>query len=215
MLIKKRNKKRRKRLLLLFGTVLTLLLFVELRIKPITSAAAEAQAQAMAVGIIHQSIDRVMTGSGVSFEDLETVVYTGDEKVASIHTDTAAANRLKNSAALAIQEGISGIKSYRLDVPAGTVLGGELFSGLGPSLPVFISLTGSVSADFHSAFEQGGINQTVHRLSLDITADITILMPVNSVTTRVQTSVLLGETVIVGSVPDMPYTLYANKNSET
>ena len=85
------------------------------------------------------------------------------------------------------------------------MISGELFSGLGPSLPVFISLSGNVKSDFESTFEAGGLNQTVHRLSLHISAEINIIMPLNSVSTTVETSVLISETVIAGRVTAADY----------
>ena len=50
-------------------------------------------------------------------------------------------------------------------------------------------------------FESAGINQTVHKLSLRINADIRILTPSGTITEKITTSVLIGETVIVGNVP--------------
>ncbi len=119
----------------------------------------------------------------------------------AIAANTVNTNRLKNDITLRIQESLSGISNHRVDVSLGTIIGGELLSGLEPSIPIWLSLSGNVSSDFDSSFEQGGVNQTVHRLSLAITADVTIVMPLKSVTTTVQTSVLIGETVIVGHVP--------------
>lgn len=201
MLRKKPAKKRHRRLWIAALCCAAILLFFELRLKPVTASVAEVHAQAMTTTVIHESVNEVLTETGFSTEDLEHLVYGTDGIVSAIAANTVNTNRLKNDITLRIQDKLSGIRNYRVDVPIGTILGGELFSGLEPSIPIWLSLSGNVRSDFDSQFEQGGVNQTVHKLSLQITADITIVMPLESVATTVQTSVLVGETVVVGNVP--------------
>lgn len=62
-------------------------------------------------------------------------------------------------------------------------------------------MTGSVESDFKSSFESGGINQTVHTLYVTVRADVSVIMPFGSFPETVETSVLAGETVIVGAAP--------------
>ena len=81
------------------------------------------------------------------------------------------------------------------------IIGGEIIGPAGPDIPVFITLSGTADSDFEESFESAGINQTVHKLSLRITADIRILTPSGTVSESVSTSVLIAETVIIGSVP--------------
>ena len=73
--------------------------------------------------------------------------------------------------------------------------------GRGFLIPLNISVSGNINSDFVSEFEQGGINQTVHKLSVKVSADLTVRLPTGTEKTTVETSVLVGETVIVGEVP--------------
>lgn len=201
MLYKRRSRKRSKRLITLLAVLMGITVFFEVRLKPITEAVAEIQAQALATEIINRSVLEILDETGLKTDELETVSYSPDGRVAALSADTVVTNRLKNAVTLRIQENISGITNHQVDIPLGTIIGGEIISGTGPSVPLFISLSGNVRSDFDSSFEQGGLNQTVHRLSLKVNAEINILMPLSSVSTTVETSVLIGETVIVGSVP--------------
>ena len=151
--------------------------------------------------IINRSVSQVLEETNITSAQLEEITYTPDGRVAAVSADTVVANRLKNAVTLRIQESISGIKNHRVNISLGTLIGGEIISGIGPSVPLFISLSGNVTSDFESCFEQGGLNQTVHKLSLRVSTEINILMPLSSVSTLVETSVLISETVIVGSVP--------------
>ena len=173
MLYKRRSRRLRKLMIILSVVLIAVIVFFEVRLKPITEAVAEIQAQALATEIINRSVLEVLDETGLSSDALETVSYSPDGRVAA----------------------------DRINIPLGTIIGGEIMSGTGPSVPLFISLSGNVSSDFDSSFEQGGLNQTVHRLSLKVSAEINILMPLSSVSTTVETSVLIGETVIVGNVP--------------
>ena len=51
------------------------------------------------------------------------------------------------------------------------------------------------------AFEEAGINQTRHRIFLEIAASIQIVQPLLSSTITVKTDVPLAETIIIGNVP--------------
>ena len=54
---------------------------------------------------------------------------------------------------------------------------------------------------FEESFESGGINQTVHKLSLRINVQLSVLTPSGSIDENATTSVLIGETVIIGNTP--------------
>ena len=91
----------------------------------------------------------------------------------------------------------------------GLIFGWDIVIGSEPSVPIYISLSGNVQSDFEGSFEEGGVNQTVHKLSMKVSADIKIIMPMGSSSAKVETSVLIGETVIVGDVPSV--SIYSDK----
>lgn len=191
-----------KKLLLFMVILLTAsVLFLELRLKPVAASVASVQAKAFATDAINESVGEILEEMNITGDDLETVTALADGSLSSINTNTVLTNKLKNLITLRSQEAISNIRSKRVDVPLGTILGGELLNGTGPCIPVYISMTGNVSSDFECSFESGGINQTVHKLSVNITAEINIIMPMNSCSEIVTTTVLVGETVIIGNTP--------------
>lgn len=67
--------------------------------------------------------------------------------------------------------------------------------------------TGSVTTDFKSEFRAAGINQTIHRLYLDVTCKVTIITPYDSVEAEIVNQVLMTESVIVGEIPEAYYNL--------
>ncbi len=193
--------RRTKAVLLVLCLLTASVLFLECRLKPIIVSAAAIQAQSMATVVINQSVEDVMNEMDLTAEELETVTLSEDGRIASISTNTVIVNKLKNAVTLRIQEGISNIRNREVNIPLGTIIGGELINGRGPSVPVYISLSGNAAVDFKGELSEGGINQTVHTLSLYVRADIHIILPGGSAVSSVETTVMLGETVIVGTVP--------------
>lgn len=78
----------------------------------------------------------------------------------------------------------------------------EAFAGVGPNIHFRIIPVSSVSCHFSSEFESVGINQTKHSIYLNVIADISIVMPSRTENFAVLTEILIGESVIVGTVPD-------------
>ena len=88
-----------------------------------------------------------------------------------------------------------------VEVPAGDLFLPELFSGRGPGIPVRILSIGRSQADFVSHFTQAGINQTLHKLSMQIRIEGTALVLGRVFHFTASGTVLVAETVIVGQVP--------------
>ena len=61
---------------------------------------------------------------------------------------------------------------------------------------------GTADARFSSSFSEAGVNQTLHRIELELTVPMTLLLPGGPVETESVTRLCVAETVIVGRVPD-------------
>ncbi len=72
---------------------------------------------------------------------------------------------------------------------------------------------GSSQADLNNAFESAGINQTKHQILLNIDVYVSILMPGFRTATKISNSLVVAETIIVGSVPDT-YTYFDASDGE-
>ena len=80
-------------------------------------------------------------------------------------------------------------------------------SGRGPGVKIRISSIGSVETDLKSEFLSQGINQTLHRVFLDVKCKVAILTPFEDIEKEITNQVLLIENVIVGNIPDTYYNL--------
>ena len=72
----------------------------------------------------------------------------------------------------------------------------------GPALKTRSITVGTVRAEFESQLTSAGVNQTLHRIWIEVEAPITLLLPGGEVETSLHTQLCVAETVIVGRVPD-------------
>ena len=87
-------------------------------------------------------------------------------------------------------------------IPIGTLSGSPLLAGKGFKVTIRVLPLGSVKCQFVSEFETAGINQTRHKIYLDVVATISIVLPTSQSIVKTNTPVLVSESIIVGKVPD-------------
>ena len=89
----------------------------------------------------------------------------------------------------------------------GSFLGSKFFSGIGPDIKIKMMTDGTVETDLRSEFKEAGINQTLHRIYLEVKCNVNILTPYSTITETIYNQVLLGEGAIIGTIPDAYYNL--------
>ena len=90
----------------------------------------------------------------------------------------------------------------------------KLLAGRGPGIKIKISSMGNVQTDLKSEFISQGINQTLHRVYLQIDCEISILTPFDNLTKRITNQILIAENIIVGHIPDTYYNLEGLKQDD-
>lgn len=162
----------------------------------------DAIAKQMADGIIQY--DRI-----VYFEkDL-------DGRITALKTNMSEVNRLKTDILNIINDEILALDTSDIGIPLGSLILPELFSGKGPAIPVHILSIRNSDAAFSSNFQQAGINQTLHQLTMEVSVDVAVLVLAKTESFTVTTEVVVAETVIVGDVPQTYLQTGGNYGSQT
>lgn len=91
--------------------------------------------------------------------------------------------------------------------------GTKFLSGIGPNIPIKISTSGTVITKVRSEFQNAGINQTIHRIYLDIICNVSVLTPYDIIEENISNEIVLIENVIVGIVPSTYYNLEGMEQS--
>lgn len=132
-----------------------------------------------------------------------------------IKSNIIAINAITSDVANKIQEELDNKGRQKIEIPLGSFTGFKLFSGKGPGMKMTIIQVGDVETDLRSEFTSQGINQTLHRVYLQVRCKMNILTPFDGISKDVTNQVLLIENVIVGNIPNTYYNLEeSNENAE-
>ena len=106
-----------------------------------------------------------------------------------------------------IQEEINNEKNNSFNLKLGSLTGTKLFAGRGPDVNIRIETIGSVDTELKSEFESKGINQTVHKMYLEVECSVIILTPYKTIEDKITNQILLGEAVIIGTTPETYFSI--------
>lgn len=190
---------------ILFAVVLAcLFIFIlDRQLRPVIESITTNEAKIKSTNTINSAIMEDLQKDGVTYSDLITVERGSDGSVLSITTNMVKMNELKSEIIATVQKDLGDNAHLDVGVPLGTLVGGDIFHGRGPNVPLKLTLSGNVTADFESSFESAGINQTRHQIYLKVHTSVYSFLPGFDTTTDVDTNMLVAETVIVGSVPEI------------
>ena len=200
----KRSKKRRRRTVLYLASVFffTVCIFTGIQrwIRPTVETRLIYQAKTYAVAALEETVRQELEQMDLSYGRLVRVSRE-EGRVVSLETDTVLLNQIKSRITQAAVRKMEKLSDYRLTVPLGSVSGIDLFSGKGPKVRFLLQPQTAVESQILQQFQSAGVNQTQHRIYLQLNVEIEAVIPGFSAKTSVQTQVELAQTVIVGEVP--------------
>lgn len=178
----------------------SIFLWIDNGLKPTLFTIAENKINRQATTIISRTVNNIIEEQGEETLRIHTVL---DErgKVILVQPDTTKYNAIAANITNNIETELDTLAGIPINIPLGQLSGIALLANHGPQIPIYMKPTGKVSVQTQDRFEQVGINQTKHRMYLDITIDIRIIVPFTEETTTVQTTIPLTEYVVVGDVP--------------
>lgn len=175
--------------------------FLELHLKPAMLTVAQARGVVLATQAINQSVRQALE-ENPNLRDVVAVQQDQQGRVVLIRPDTVELNRLASSLSLKALSALEVLSAEKLRLPLGVVLGSPFLASLGPQISLTIVPVGTVRMEVQDTFEQAGINQTRHRVQLEATAQVQVIVPFVRERAEVRTQIPVAEYVIVGDVPD-------------
>ncbi len=205
-------RKRKRRLL---GCLLAVLLaagggvwYVNASLRPMLEGMASARVETAAARAMNEAILEVLGSDAAGA--LLSVQTSNEGHISLLTADAGKLNLLAADCAGLAQSRIMDLGEQGVSVALGTLSGIPLFSGLGPPLSFRFTPVGMVQSSFHSEFRSAGINQTLHRITLQLTATVRIVLPGRAYAITVMAQAPVSENVIVGDVPEA-YTNVVNE----
>ncbi len=180
---------------------LTVLLFLHFQFKPIVKNICLSKARIVSTDVINEAVLEEISGNKGMYNEIVRLEKRENGELIGLLSDMEKVNKLKSKVGLSIQNKFSSLKESKMKIPLGTLTGIEMLNGVGPGVPLCLSLTGSVATEFKSQFRDAGINQTIYQIYLYVHTRISVMVPGCSCAEDFSTNVLISETIILGNVP--------------
>lgn len=180
---------------------------LEVKLRPVVMELASAQVQNAITAVVELAVTQDLAQRQISYGDLVKIQRNEDGGITALTTDMAQLNLLRAELVSVILTALDGVDVSVIQVPLGSLFDFELLWARGPSLKARAMTVGTVSAEFESELTSAGVNQTLHRVWLEVEVPMTVLLPGGEVRIPVQTRLRVAETVIVGQVPDTYFSL--------
>lgn len=188
----------------LAGIMLALILLVRVDavLRPQLTEMAAVQVRAQMTELVNRALLQTMEEETLSPEGLVTVRAGADGNIQALSVNAPAANRLRGALLARLSGELARTEWDAVSLPLGNLSGLLSLSGCGPAVTAPVRSVSAPQAELRSEFSGAGVNQTIHRLMLDVTVSVRLMLPGGSVPCEVTASVCAAETVLLGQVPE-------------
>lgn len=204
-----RNKIKIKKKSLVIIIILIIIILLGVFIKyiayPIFDSTCRNKAKLLATELANTETD--LTMQKYEYEDLVKIEKDNNGNIQLIDINIFVLNEIVDEVTDAMRKQILNTNSHEasINIRLGALTGNRLFSGIGPNINLKIDHVGNFSNNLKSEFYSVGVNQSIHRIYLELGCDISITTPINNIEERVENEILLIESIIVGDTPDNYY----------
>lgn len=175
---------------------------IEYFLRPAFFAVAEARVKQMAIRSIQQAVNNVAVK--YKYQDLVSVEKNQSGDIIMMQPNLQAINSFSSEVILAIENKLEDVSQEEVYLPFAQAFGMSVLAGLGPRLKVRLLPLGFVdSPELIDTFETGGINQTRHKLYLEVNVKFRVIVPMMSKTVEVSSKIPVNEVTILGEVPEV------------
>ena len=196
----------KKRLFIFFFIVVFLItaifLYFNKIVNPIILSITESKVASLSTKAVNSAVSEVLVENNL-YEDLVTICTNDAGDVVMIQANSVLINKLSRDLARASQTKLDTIGAQGVSIPMGTFTGMPIFIGRGPEVRLKVMPIGAIQCSFMSEFVQAGINQTNHKIYVNLTATINVVLPVANKQIVSNTQLLICENIIVGKIPEV------------
>lgn len=210
----KRNIKNKKifKIILILTTIIILLTIIIRAVTPVFNKLCSEKAKSTATLITNEETTKAI--EDYKYSDFIIIHKDENGNVLMLESNMKNINNVTSDVAYRIQTQINNSEDEDITISLGSFTGISILSGRGIKVPIRISTVGNVKTNIRSEFITQGINQTIHRLYLDIESRISILTPFNTIDETSTSQLILAENIIVGEIPEAYYNISGVSESD-
>ena len=190
-----------RRLLVILVVLLALFFAMRSKYRLVIDDLAQTQVKNTTSDLTNDAIAKQIAIGDIQYDRIVFFEKDLDGRITALKTNMSEVNRLKTDILNIINDEILALDHSDIGIPLGSLFFPEIFSGKGPAIPVHILSIRNSDANFVSHFSQAGINQTMHRLNMEVSIDVAVLVLGQTSSFSMTSEVVVAETIIVGDVP--------------
>ena len=187
--------------LLILFLLLTLFFVLRSKYRLVIEELAQTQVKNTTSDLTNDAIAKQIASGEIQYDRIVFFEKDLEGRITALKTNMSEVNRLKTDILNIINDEILALDHSDIGIPLGSLFFPEVLSGRGPAIPVNILSIRNSDASFVSHFSQAGINQTLHRLNMEVSIDVAVLVLGQTSSFTINSEVVVAETVIVGDVP--------------
>ena len=169
-----------------------LLVLADAAFRPMIEKVNSYECHKAVSGIINKVVLEELERADTDYSSLVTLCTNDDGEVTSVQSNVKNINRLKTSVSDRVEREIADLSAVDIKIPRYLVF----------DVGMSVAPIGFANTTIVSEFTEAGINQTLHRIIIEISADVDAIIPGLKTRVCVKTSIVAAETVIVGRVPN-------------
>ena len=184
-----------------FFVIFLILNYLNRNVNPIIIAVSEAKVGALSVKAVNTAIEEITSDANL-YSNLIKIEYNSNNEIVFIQANSIAINSLTRQLATKVQTNLDSMGTSGVQIPIGSFSGLTVLNGIGPKVTIRLIPVGSINCSFISEFETAGINQTNHKIYVNIETRVNLVLPLASKYITRTTQMLICDNIIIGKVPD-------------
>jgi len=190
-----------------------MIVFFDKRVMPSITEIAIIMAKSQTLDIINKkSVD--ILSQEFKYDEMIKIEKDKEGNIILVQADTIKLNYIASKLSTECNKELSDMNNAIIKVPFGWMSDKSAFYSLGPKITMEIEPIGTISTSYESKFESAGINQTRHKIYLNVIAKIRLKIPLNNQDIDVSTQIPVSDTIIVGKIPNTTFGFPTNDQSK-
>ena len=181
-------------------------------VNPIFETLCKDKAKSVATMITNEETTKII--EKYNYDTFFTIQKDEKGSIQIINANVLKINQVTSDIAVAIQKALDNNEKNKIYIHSGAITGIKFLSGTGPRIPLKIASVGNIDTDLRSEFISQGVNQTLHRVYLNIKTNVSILSSFNTIESSIENQVLIAEHVIIGEIPSNYYNFNGMENGK-
>jgi len=170
-------------------------------VTPTVISVADAEMRAKSIEIVNKAIIEEFSKQ-FNYDEIIHVEKDINDNIVLLKADTIKLNKIACDVALLSQKELKRLGNVGIKVPVGYIFKNNILAYFGPSITIKMQPIGYIETKYISEFEQAGINQTRHKVYVQVKTKVRVVIPLKSNDIEVNNEVAVAETIVVGRIPD-------------